>query len=238
MRILIVEDDHALADALTQSLRQLGYATDAVDNGMTADTVLRTQHFDLLILDLGLPGLSGIEVLQNLRTHNNTLPVLILTASDSVEQRVRLLDAGADDFMSKPCSSRELEARIRALIRRTSGTGNSLLRYDTLTFDQVGRTVMVNNLPLSLSAREISLLEIFLMRVGQIINKHQIVDFLCQWGEEVTINAVEVYVYRLRKKLESSGVHIATVRGLGYYLQKTSNHSDPEHTPPANNISP
>lgn len=220
MRILIAEDDNLLAEALTQSLRHAGYAVDSVRDGLAADTALRSQEFDLLILDLGLPRMSGLEVLQSLRGHNAMLPVLILTAADSIEQRVRGLDLGADDYMAKPFSLSELEARVRALTRRALGAGTALMRHGRLVFDQVGRIATVDDKPIDLSAREVSLLEILLLRAGRMVNKSQIVDHLCEWGEEVSSNAVEVYVHRLRKKLEPSGVRIATVRGLGYCLQR------------------
>jgi two-component system OmpR family response regulator len=169
---------------------------------------------------LGLPRLSGLEVLQNLRHHNTQLPVLILTAADSVDQRVRGLDLGADDYMAKPFELSELEARVRALTRRGASGGSAMLRHGRLLFDQVGRVALVDDQPIELSAREISLLEILLTRAGRMVNKSQIVDHLCQWGEEVSSNAIEVYIHRLRKKLEPSGVRIATVRGLGYCLQR------------------
>lgn len=242
MRILIAEDDSLLADALTQSLRQSGYAVDAVSDGMAADTVLRSQEFDLLILDLGLPRMSGLEVLQSLRNQNSRLPVLILTAADSVDQRVKGLDLGADDYMAKPFALSELEARVRALTRRGAGGGSTLLKHGRLVFDQTGRVASVDDVALELSAREVSLLEILLTRAGRMVNKSQIVDHLCQWGEEVSSNAIEVYVHRLRKKLEPSGVRIATVRGLGYCLQRDPNEgngngngTDNPHTGTTNN---
>jgi len=220
MRILIAEDDSILADGLTRSLRNNGYAVDAVSDGIAADSALTAQEFDLLILDLGLPRLSGLEVLGKLRARNSRLPVLILTAADSIEQRVKGLDLGADDYMAKPFSLSELEARVRALARRGVGGGAALLRHGRLVFDQTGRVAMVDNQTLELSAREISLLEILLTRSGRMVSKNQIVDHLCEWGEEVSSNAIEVYVHRLRKKLEPSGVKIATVRGLGYCLER------------------
>ena len=223
MRILIAEDDSLLADALTQSLRQSGYAVDAVSDGLATNTVLRSQEFDLLILDIGLPRMSGLEVLQSLRAQNSRLPVLILTAADSVDQRVKGLDLGADDYMAKPFALSELEARVRALTRRGAGGGSTLLKHGRLVFDQTGRVATVDDRPLELSAREVSLLEILLTRAGRMVNKSQIVDHLCQWGEEVSSNAIEVYIHRLRKKLEPSGVRIATVRGLGYCLQRDPN---------------
>ena len=220
MRILIAEDDSILTDGLTRSLRNNGYAVDAVSDGMAADSALAAQEFDLLILDLGLPKLSGLEVLRKLRARNSLLPVMILTAADSIEQRVKGLDLGADDYMAKPFALSELEARVRALTRRGNGGGATLLRHGRLAFDQTGRVAMVDDVTLDLSAREVSLLEILLTRSGRMVSKNQIVDHLCEWGEEVSSNAIEVYVHRLRKKLEPSGVKIATVRGLGYCLER------------------
>ena len=221
MRILIAEDDSILADGLSRSLRHNGYAVDAVRDGLAADSALAAQAFDLLILDLGLPHLAGLEVLRRLRARNSSLPVLILTAADSIEQRVKGLDLGADDYMAKPFALSELEARVRALTRRGAGGGATLLKHGRLVFDQTGRVAMVDEQTLDLSAREVSLLEILLTRSGRMVSKTQLVDHLCEWGEEVSTNAIEVYVHRLRKKLEPSGVKIVTVRGLGYCLNGT-----------------
>jgi two-component system OmpR family response regulator len=220
MRILIAEDDHVLADGLTRSLRQSGYAVDHVTHGAEADSALSTQSFDLLILDLGLPRMSGLEVLKRLRARNSLLPVLILTAADSVNERVKGLDLGADDYMAKPFALSELEARVRALVRRGTGGGASLIRHGPLAFDQVGRIAYIDDQMLDLSARELGLLEILLSRSGRLVSKEQLVDHLCEWGEEVSNNAIEVYVHRLRKKIEVNGIRIATVRGLGYSLEK------------------
>ena len=220
MRILIAEDDSMLADGLTRSLRHSGYAVDHVKSGLEADSALASQSFDLLILDLGLPKLSGLEVLKRLRARNSMLPVLILTASDSVEERVKGLDNGADDYMAKPFALSELEARVRALTRRGTGGGPTVIKHGPLTFDQVGRIAYINEQMLDLSARELGLLEILLKRTGRLVSKEQLVDHLCEWGEEVSNNAIEVYVHRLRRKIESGGVRIATVRGLGYCLEK------------------
>lgn len=220
MRILLAEDDSVLADGLTRSLRQSGYVTDYVDNGMAADTALSTQDFNLLILDLGLPKMSGLDVLKRLRARNSHLPVLILTAADSIEQRVRGLDLGADDYMAKPFSLSELEARVRALTRRGAGGGPTMICHGPLSFDQIGRTAYINDQVLDLSAREVGLLEVLLQRTGRLVSKDQLVDHLCEWGEEVSNNAIEVYVHRLRKKIELGGIRIATVRGLGYCLEK------------------
>ena len=201
-------------------LRQAGYAVDRVTNGLEADAALDGDEFDLLILDLGLPRRSGLEVLKRLRGRDSRLPVLILTALDGVHDRVRGLDAGADDYLAKPFELAELEARVRALTRRGMAGGPTLLRHGPLSYDQVGRVARVNGEALELSAREISLLEIFLQRAGRLVSKDQLVSHLCAWGEEVSPNAIEVYVHRLRRKLEAGGVRIVTVRGLGYSLEK------------------
>ena len=162
----------------------------------------------------------GLEVLRRLRARESLLPVLILTANDSVEQRVKGLDLGADDYMAKPFALSELEARVRALTRRGAGGGPTVIRHGPLSFDQVGRIAYLNDHMIDLSARELGLLEVLLKRSGRLVSKEQLVDHLCEWGEEVSNNAIEVYVHRLRKKIESGGVRIATVRGLGYCLEK------------------
>jgi two-component system, OmpR family, response regulator len=222
MRILLAEDDNVLADGLTRSLRHSGYAIDCVKDGAATDLALSTQEFDLLILDLGLPKMAGLEVLRRLRCRNSRLPVLILTASDSIEQRVIALDLGADDYMAKPFALSELEARVRALTRRGAGGGPTVIRHGPLCYDQVGRIAYIDDQMLELSARELGLLEVLLLRTGRLVSKEQLVDHLCEWGEEVSNNAIEVYVHRLRKKIEVGGVRIATVRGLGYCLEKFS----------------
>jgi two-component system OmpR family response regulator len=230
MRILIAEDDAVLADGLSRSLQAGGYAVDVVSSGDAADTALAAQSFDLLILDVGLPKLSGLEVLRRLRARNSTTPVLILTAADSVEQRVKGLDLGADDYMAKPFALSELEARARALTRRAAGSAQTVLRHGPLTLDQVGHVATINDQVLDLSARELGLLEILLQRPGRLVSKEQLVDRLCSWGEEVSNNAIEVYVHRLRKKIEVGGVRIVTVRGLGYYLERFTDSSAAEAT--------
>jgi two-component system OmpR family response regulator len=222
MRILIAEDDAVLADGLTRSLRQAGYSVDGVKDGAAADVALATAQFDLLILDVGLPRLSGFEILKRLRGRNSKLPVLILTALDGVDDRVRGLDLGADDYLAKPFQLAELEARVRALTRRGNAASSTVLKHGELSFDQVGKTAEIRGQAVELSAREIALLEIFMQRPGRMVNKEHIVDLLCQWGEEVSTNAVEVYIHRLRKKLEHGGVRIATVRGLGYCLERAN----------------
>ncbi len=192
---------------------------DWAPNGVDAEAALLTVTYDLLILDLGLPKLSGLEVLKRLRSRSNHLPVLILTALDGTGDRVKGLDLGADDYMVKPFELAELEARVRALTRRSTGT-TPTIQCGALTYDQVGRVAQIQGQSLDLSAREIGLLEVLLNRMGRLVSKDQLVDHLCGWGEEVSHNAIEVYVHRLRKKLEAGGVKIATVRGLGYCLER------------------
>ena len=219
MRILIAEDDPAIAFGLQCMLRQSGHAVDWVKDGREADAGLGTDEFDLLILDLSLPELSGIDVLKRLRMRKSRMPVLVLTAHDSVSDRVRGLDAGADDYLAKPFEAAELQARVRALMRRGASGGSALIRHGRLCFDQVGRAADLDGARLDLSARELNLLEVFLQRAGRPVHKDQLVRHLCGWGEEVSTNAIEVYVHRLRRKLEPGGVKISTVRGVGYCLE-------------------
>jgi two-component system OmpR family response regulator len=221
MRILIAEDDQVLADGLLRSLRASGAAVDHVASGTEADAALLAHaDFDLLILDLGLPRLHGLDVLKRLRARGASLPVLVLTAADGVEERVKGLDFGADDYMAKPFSLQELEARVRALTRRGMGGTTSSIKHGPLVYDQAGRVASIDGRMVELSARELGLLEVLLQRAGRLVSKDQLVERLCEWGEEVSTNAIEVYIHRLRKKIEHGPIRIATVRGLGYCLEK------------------
>ena len=221
MRILIAEDDPSLAEGLTQSLRNAGYAVNSVNSGEEANAALEANEFDLLILDIGLPRTSGLEVLKRLRSRKSALPVLVLTALDSVNDRVAGLDAGADDYLAKPFDLAELKARVRALMRRGMSGSSTFIEHGPLSYDLIGRIARLNGERIELSGREVSLLETFLQRAGRLVSKDQLVNHLCEWGEEVSGNAIEVYVHRLRKKLEPAGVHIVTVRGLGYSLERS-----------------
>ena len=225
MRILIAEDDAILADGLSRSLRRAGHCVDWVKNGAEADRAVATGEFELLILDLGLPAMSGFEALKLLRGRGSQVPVLILTAQDGIQERVKALDLGADDYLAKPYAFEELEARVRALTRRSHGGTSATLRHAQLTYDQAGKVAQINGVKLDLSARELALLEMLLQRVGRVVNKSQLVDHLCEWGDEISANAIEVYVHRLRRKLEVGGVKIVTVRGLGYCIEKAASNS-------------
>lgn len=221
MRILLAEDDMVLKDGLMRSLRMSGFAVDAVDNGSDADLALGTPNeYDLLILDLGLPKMDGLEVLRRLRRRDQRLPVLILTARDAVTDRVSGLDFGADDYLTKPFDLPELEARVRALIRRGQGGEGGEVRQGELRLDIAGRRAFINDQALDLSARELGVLEVLMLRADKVVTKEQLAEKLCGWDDEVGDNAIEVYVHRLRKKLGPAHVSIRTIRGLGYLLEK------------------
>lgn len=220
MRILLIEDDLLLADGLARALRHSGYVVDTADNGTTADAWLGNEAYDLAILDLGLPGLDGTEVLQRLRARRQRTPVLVLSARMAVEERVRALDLGADDYVVKPVALSELEARVRALIRRGQGEADPYVVLGRLQLDTVGKRAWVDGKALELNAREWAALEFLVSRVNRIVSKEQLTQALYSWDDEITPNAIEKFVSRLRVKLEPAGIGIRTVRGLGYYLEK------------------
>lgn len=219
MRILLVEDDPALASSLNQGLKQMGFAVDLSQDGGEADAILSVRKFDAVVLDLGLPGLSGMEVLKRLRKRGATLPVLILTARDAMADKVAGLNAGADDYLLKPFDFQELEARLNALLRRTQAERSGWLEAGRLRLDKSARQAFLDLAPLPLSAREVGVLELLMSRLGRVVSKEQLAEHLSQ-DEEIGENAVEVYVHRLRKKLEAVGIEIRTLRGLGYLLEK------------------
>lgn len=227
MRLLIVEDDPLLADGLSRSLGTMGFAVDLAIDGLTADHMLITQAYDLVILDLGLPGIDGFEVLRKLRHRggqSGSAPVLILTARDALDVRVKGLDLGADDYLTKPFDLPELEARARALVRRGKFGASPQIVHGRLEFDTIGRRALVDGEPINLSAREISMLETLILNVGRVVSKEHLAERVWSWGEEPGANAIEVYIHRLRKKLEAAEVTIRTVRGLGYLLDKSNKH--------------
>jgi two-component system OmpR family response regulator len=220
MRILLVEDDALLADGLARSLRQSGYTVEVVGDGLAADRWLEVEDFELAVLDLGLPGLDGSEILRRLRARKQRLPVLVLSAREELGERVRLLDLGADDYLVKPVALVELEARVRALLRRGQGGSEPNIRLGRLLLDTVGKRAWLDDEALDLKAREWAALAFLAQRINRIVSKEQIMQALYGWEEEITPNAVEKFISRLRGKLEPAGVVIRTVRGLGYYLEK------------------
>ena len=219
MKILLVEDDPTLGEAVVLAARQAGFTVDWTQDGVQAESALTGYAYDAMLLDLGLPRREGLEVLRSLRKRGATLPVLILTARDTVEDRVRGLDAGADDYLLKPFALEELLARLRALLRRAHGQADTRIRMARLSFDSVKRQAYLDEMPLALSAREVEVLEILLNHGGRVTAKEAIADRLTGWDEGVGDNAVEVYIHRLRRKLEGAGVVIRTLRGLGYMME-------------------
>ncbi len=218
MRVLITEDDQSLAEALSFALGQAGYAVDRVSNGAAADEALKGDVFGLLILDLGLPKVDGFEVLKRLRRRNPTMPVLILSGREKPEEKVLALDLGADDYIVKPFSLNELLARVRALLRRGRGGVPPVVTYASLSFDTVGRTAAVEGRPVPLSLHETGVLEVLLHRFGRVVSKEHLVEQLYSYDREVSQNAIEVYVHRVRKKISGAGVTVRTLYGRGYLL--------------------
>ncbi|MEP7260556.1 MAG: response regulator transcription factor [Usitatibacter sp.] len=221
MRILIVEDDNMLAEATTRALKQAAHMVQRASTGVEADRMLAVNEYDLVLLDLGLPQMDGFEVLKRLRARRSKVPVMILTVKDAVEDRVTGLDLGADDYLTKPFELSELEARVRALIRRANSSASSDILHGPLRLDSVGRRLFFKEMPVELSARELSVVELLLLREGRVVTKQQIVDHLYGWEDTSSSNAVEVFIYRLRRKLEPSGVDVRTVRGMGYLIEKS-----------------
>jgi DNA-binding response OmpR family regulator len=214
MRVLLVEDDQMLGSATRQGLIQDGFTVDHVNDGISAYSAVRTHDYQAVLLDLGLPGLSGLELLHRLRAEGHQLPVLVITARGTLADRIKGLDAGADDFIVKPFDIEELVARIRAVTRRAAGRAASVIQHRGVAVDTVHRVAFLNGSPVSLTAREFATLCILLENKGRIISRQQLEEQLYGWGEEVESNAIEVHVYHLRRKLGRD--FIQTVRRMGY----------------------
>jgi two-component system response regulator QseB len=220
MRILLVEDDELLGDGVRTGLLQFQYTVDWVKNGLAALQALQTEHFDLAILDLNLPRMSGLEILKTIRAKNNTIPVLILTARDTIDDRIQGLDLGADDYLVKPFDLDELCARIRAIKRRTSSNRTApILSVGLVSLDPATRSVYIDKDIMELSRREFSLLQMLMENVGRVLSREQITQSLYGWGDDIDSNALEVHVHNLRKKFGEK--FIRTIRGVGYIIEKT-----------------
>jgi two-component system, OmpR family, response regulator QseB len=218
MRLLLVEDDELLGDAVKTGLTQYGCIVDWLKDGESAKAALLTETFELIILDLGLPRLSGLRLLQSIRHEGNFTPVIILTARESVEDRVKGLDAGADDYIIKPFDLDELSARVRALIRRSQGRADSVIHYRNVALDPASHTVTVDEQVVNVPRREFSLLEKLLENVGHVLSREKLMQSIYGWDEDVDSNALEVHIHNLRKKLDAN--YIRTIRGVGYMIEK------------------
>lgn len=218
MRLLLVEDDELLGDAVKTGLTQFGYAVDWLKDGDAARAALRVENFELIILDLGLPKLSGLGFLQAIRAEGNKTPVIILTARESVEDRIKGLDSGADDYMTKPFDLNELSARVRALVRRAQGRADAVLHYRHITLDPAAHTVYANHELVNLTRREFALLQKLLESNGQVLSREQLMQSMYGWEDDVDSNALEVHIHNLRKKLNAN--FIRTIRGVGYLVEK------------------
>ena len=222
MRILVVEDNRTLADGLLAVLRSSGYAVDVVHDGVSALAALATESFDLVVLDLSLPEMDGLDVLRELRAGGNRSAVLVLTARGALDERIRGLDLGADDYMTKPFEVAELEARVRVLLRRQSGLRSASIAFGPLELDTASHTLSAGGRPLDVPARELQLIETLLRRAGAVVSKQAIIESLAAFDDDLSANAVEQYVSRMRRKLAPHGLTIRTARGLGYYLDRMS----------------
>ncbi len=220
MKILLVEDDQLLGDGIAAGLTQAGFTVDWVLDGQQADTALLTHSYDAVVLDLGLPKRSGMDVLKRARAQGKDLPILILTAYSAVEHRVAGLDAGADDYLAKPFDLTELQARLRALLRRSKGYADAVIRQGDLSLDPASHSVLFAGQPVDVSAREFKILHSLLLNAGRVVSKAQLEEQLYGWGDEIESNTIEVFVHHLRRKLNPQ--LILTVRGVGYMIEKTT----------------
>lgn len=218
MRLLLVEDDTLLGDGIRTGLAQEGYAVDWVEDGNAAELALKTSEYEILVLDLGLPKYSGLEVLKKLRAEGYDIPVLILTARDTVQDRVLGLDSGADDYLTKPFDLDELSARIRALLRRRGGRSTPVIEHKDITVDPASHVVMLNGEAVDISPREFTILQLLLENRGKVLSRSRLEEGLYAWNDEVESNTVEVHIHHLRKKLGTD--LIRTIRGVGYIIDK------------------
>ena len=221
MHVLLVEDDLVLADGIARILTGHGMVVDVVNNGLEADHALTSRAVSVIVLDIGLPGIDGFEVVRRLRLRGDTIPVLLLTARDDVQDRVRGLELGADDYLVKPFAAPELVARLKALVRRSNPRPPEM-QIGGLQLDAFSRRASIDGQTIELSAREWAVLEYLMQQASRVVSKQQIIDAILPWGEEVTLNAVEVYVSRIRTKIASAGISIKTIRGFGYMLEQAS----------------
>jgi two-component system OmpR family response regulator len=220
MKILLIEDDRLLSQGLTQALEEDGYLVEVSADGYEADRRLSNPNYDLVILDLGIPGIDGLDVLRNARKRGNNVPILILSARDSVQNRVEGLNLGANDYLTKPFELIELEARVKALLRKEAWSNLTEVSYGNLRFDTTSRTVSIGDDVVRLTARELAVMELLLKKIGRVVSKNQVLDELVTIESEMSANALDILVHRLRKKLADSGCSIETIRGLGYIMQK------------------
>ena len=223
MRILIVEDDRLVARGLKEGLQQLGYTCDVAHSAEEAEICVTDEVFDIALVDISLPRADGISFIRNLRNRGHSLPALILTASGSMDDTVRGLDSGADDYMTKPYRLPEVAARIRALIRRSNAIADACLRHDGLCLDTRSHAATLNGERLDLTNREWAILEMLLMASPAVVSKDKLVQSLAGWDKDITSNAIEVHLSRLRQKLLAGSIVIRTVRGIGYRVDAPSN---------------
>jgi two-component system OmpR family response regulator len=219
-RVLLAEDDAYLCNGLQMALKRKGYSVDAVNTGTEAQAMLSTQSFDVLLLDLGLPGLDGTEILADLRKKGSETPVIVITARDALEDKINGLDLGANDYLVKPFHFLELEARIRAVLRKTNWSNQVEIEFGSLKLNTNNGVLTVGDRELDLTPKEAVVLKTLMSRAGRVVSKRQIMDQVPDWGDESSENAVEIVVHRVRKKLENASVVINTVRGFGYTIEQ------------------
>lgn len=218
MHVLLVEDDIILSDGIARALRSQGMVVDVLNHGLHLDTHLQNSAISVMILDIGLPGIDGFEIVRRLRARDNQIPILLLTARDALQDRVHGFELGADDYLVKPFATPELIARIKALVRR-SAPAPIEQSIGGLALDTYSKRASVNGKPIDLSVREWAVLEYLMQQASRVVSKQQIIDAILPWGEELTLNAVEVYVSRVRLKITDAAITIRTIRGFGYMLE-------------------